>query len=138
VTFTPFLTSGVDNNLFTVTGLEPFGFQQGEAVSPPPPPPPGVTPPEEVFNPELILPPEFPLGVGPDTPGDAWYRWSAVNLQYPTDPLGGAYSLGGSGGPQGLETITPAASGQGGGDTRNDCANQFLGNMNASCGPAAP
>ena len=95
-------------------------------------PPPGFTPPAFVFDPTLIrfTPPN--LGVPPDTPGDAWYRWSAVNLQFPTNPLGGPYSLGGTGGQQGLEAIAPAA-GPGAGQGPDDCGNQFLGDMNASC-----
>jgi hypothetical protein len=99
---------------------------------PPPPPPPGVTSlPGFVLDPALILytPPD--LGVRPDTPGDAWYRWSQVNLQYPTDPLGGGYGLGGTGGPKGPEGIAPAAGGDQQGT--DDCGNQFLGDMNAEC-----
>ncbi len=107
------------------------GWQFPESPSVPPVIPPGGTTGFVLDPNDILYKPPF-LGVGPDTPGDAWYRWSAVNLEYPTDPLAGGYSLGGTGGTGGPETLEPAAGGEGQQGTDN-CGNQFLGDMNASC-----
>jgi hypothetical protein len=145
------LTTGIDSNSEIDPGrteLDNFAFQAGTAIDLPPPPP-GVSPPPpppgpvapgtglSPFDPEFIrFDPPF-LGVPPDTPGDAWYRWSSVNLEFPTDPLAGRYTLGGGGpggpqGAQGPESIEPAAGGDGQ-QGQDDCANQFLQDMNAQC-----
>ncbi len=142
-TVTTILTTGIDSNLELALGrttLDNFAFQGGTSI-PLPQTPPDVTPPTpggggtpagSIFDPNFIrwVPPY--LGVPPDTPGDAWYRWSAVNLEFPTDPLAGKYTLGGTGGSQGPESIEPAAGGEGQQGTDN-CANQFLDDMNATC-----
>ncbi|MBX6324325.1 MAG: hypothetical protein IRY94_21140, partial [Rhodospirillaceae bacterium] len=78
VTLASILSSGLDSNLEIDPGrteFDNFAFQAAAAIGLPVPPP-GFTPPAFVFDPTLIrfTPPN--LGVPPDTPGDAWYRWS--------------------------------------------------------------
>jgi hypothetical protein len=100
----------------------------------PPPGPGGI--PGFVFDQADIRFDPPALGLPPDTPGDAWYRFSQVNLQYPTDPLGGAYPLGGAGTGGGSE-LSPAAGGDGT-QQGDECATRYLETMNwqsdAACG----